>query len=84
MHRTHLGNLQQSGPLGPGQHPRESKSPLHPIEPARFRLALGTIGRMNPGMSKAHDDLLEGPILSSRVQRDRHRRSAAQAILTFE
>ena len=78
MHRAHLGDLQQSGPLRLGQRPGELEGPIHSIQLSRFRFALGTVGRMNPGMPQPHHDLLERPCLSSRVQRDRHRRSTAQ------
>ena len=78
MHRTHLSDFQESGSLFPIQPSRELKGPLHAIELACFRLALGTVGRMNPGMPQPHEHLRERPCLSSRVQRDRHRRSTAQ------
>ena len=47
-------------------------------EPIGVRLALRTVHGMNPGMREANDHFIERPPLSSRVQRDRHRRSTAQ------
>ena len=67
MHRTHLGNLQQSGPLLPGESSRELQGPLHTIEVSFFRLAFGAVGGMDPGVSEPNGHLLERPGLSSRV-----------------
>jgi hypothetical protein len=78
MHRAHLGDLQQSGSLRLVQCPGELEGPIHAIQLSCFRFALGTVGCMNPGMPQPDDDVLERPSLSSRVQRDRHRRSTAE------
>jgi hypothetical protein len=78
MHRTHLGDLQESGPLFSSQRSRKPKSPLHQIELPGLRLTFRTVDRMNSGMPQPHYDVLERPALASRVQRDRHRRSTAK------
>ena len=65
-------------PVVPGQRSRELHGPLHTIEPSCFRLALCAVGRVDSGVPEPNDHLLERPRLSSRVQRNRHRRSTAQ------
>ena len=78
MDGTHLSDLEQSSSLCRGQIAPELKSPFHAIEAAAFCLALSAVDRVNSGMPEANRDFLQRPLLSSRVQRDRHRRSTAE------
>jgi hypothetical protein len=72
MDGTHLRDLEQPGMLRRVQIPEELQRPFHAIEPSRFRLALGAIRRMNPGMREANDHLL---------QRHRFRRAYSATVM---
>jgi hypothetical protein len=77
MDGTFLRDLEQPSSLFWGEISEELKRPVDAIEPPGFRLALRAVHSMNPGMREANDHFLQRPTLSSRVQRDRHRRSTA-------
>lgn len=78
MNRTHLRDFQQSVTLRPVEVSLELQGPLDPIEPTRFRLALRAIHCVNPEMLQSNCYFFQHPLLSSRVQRNRHGCSTAQ------
>lgn len=78
MDRAHLGDLEQSSSLRRAQISVELQCPVHTIEPTGFRRALRAINCMNPGMLEPDGHFLQRPPFSSRVQRNRHRRSTTQ------
>jgi hypothetical protein len=78
MDGTQLGDLEQPRSLSAIEIAVELQRPFHAIEPPGFRFALRAISRMNSGMRQTNGDTTQRPTLSSRVQRDRHRRSTTK------
>ena len=76
--RAPFGDLEQPLSLLRTERTVERDLPLDAIEHALLRLALGAVRRVNLRMREPHRHALEGPLLPSRVQRDRHRRSGAE------
>ena len=78
MNRTHLRDLEQSRTLCRREVSLELQRPLDTIKSSRLRLAFRAVCGVNPGVLKSDGHFLQRSLLSSRVQRDRHRRSTAQ------
>jgi hypothetical protein len=78
MNRTFVRDFQQFGSLLARQRTNQLNLALDPIDSAFSGFTLGTVGGMNLRMPKRNHYLLQRPTLSSRKQRDRHRRATAQ------
>ena len=79
MDGASLGDLDQAGPLLTRQVADELEVPFDPVDPPFPGLALRAVGGVDLRVPKTNRDLLERPALSSRVQRDRHRRSGTES-----
>ena len=78
VHRASLRDIEESCALIFGQLPGEFETPVDAIDMPLFGLAFGTVDGVDPEIPQIDADLLKWPILASRIQRDRHRRSTAE------
>ena len=77
MDRTSLRDLEEPCTLLFRQLSTEVERPLDAVDVALRCFAFSAIHGVHPRMTQAHRDVLQGPTFSSRVQRDRHRRSGS-------
>ena len=79
MHRTSLRDFEESRTLFAGQLAAEFEPPLDPVEVSVLCEAFRTVHCVHPRVTQAYADFVQRPFFTSRVQRDRHRRSSAQS-----
>src|SRR5438309_5568067 len=78
MDRATVGDFHKLGPLFGCERAGELNLPLDPIDFPYLGLAIGAIGRVNFRVVQRNRYILEWPPLSSRIERDRHRRAGAE------
>ena len=79
MHRALVGDLLQARALLFGEWTGETDRSLDAVNVAFCILrAFLTIFTVDPALSQTHRDLLEWPLLSSRIERHRHRDTTAE------
>ena len=72
MHRASTGDLEKPCALISREVSRKLEPPFDAVEVALFRLAFSAIDRVDPEVTDPDLHVLKRPMLSSRVQRDRH------------
>jgi hypothetical protein len=78
MNWTSLRDLQEPRALLRIYLSNKLKPPLNAIDVSLFGVALSAINGVHPGIMQVNRDLLQGPAFTSRIQRDRHRRSCTE------
>src|SRR5207245_225361 len=78
MGRASVGDFHSLGPLFARQGAGKLTLPLDPIDLSYLGFAIGAIGRVNFRVVQRNRYILEWPPLSSRIERDRHRRAGAE------
>src|SRR2546427_11592158 len=79
MDRTLVGDLEQPGPLLLRKLAGDGDLALDPIEHALLGFTFGAVVGVDPRMTEANRHACERPPFPSRIQRDRHGRSGAEA-----
>src|SRR2546425_9417957 len=79
MNRTLVGDLEQPGALLLRKLAGDGDLALDPIEHALCGFTFGAVVGVNPRMAQANRHAADRPPFPSRIQRDRHGRSGAEA-----
>ena len=78
MHRAAVGDLHQPGLLLVAERALQRDLALDAVQLALLSLTLRAVLGVDLRVLQAHGDGLQRPLLASRVQRERHRRSGAE------
>jgi hypothetical protein len=77
VNRTSLRDFEEPCALLVSQLAGELETPFNALDVSFLCFAVSAIHGVHPRMTQVHRDVLQGPTLASRVQRDSHRRSGS-------